>query len=334
MGTCPNCGEIVMEGDPYCSNCGTTFSWADDSQPSYEPSYSSGGYRPILDESERKKRRLESLKSTYEDSLKKAREEEKGELKLKYYEKTVEDAQKYWEESERCGLEVDGMPKMSKILSESDVDWISERHYNEETKLHIISRPEKEDLENILKATNNRARIRKNEEKHRQRHELAEKRRAVLDAIYSREGYFKHIEKGNDAALKNKFKKAVKEYGYAVRDYEKYFRSGYSSDMQRDKMPESKLTGEALDNIIAIYIKTHPLLTSKKSHNAINCEIVEMLDGEWDERLKAADLEVEEILHQRQLEKERIKEEIVDKAGDVIVGVRIAGDKIRGIFRK
>lgn len=24
MATCPNCGEIVMEGDPYCSNCGAT----------------------------------------------------------------------------------------------------------------------------------------------------------------------------------------------------------------------------------------------------------------------------------------------------------------------
>ena len=25
MPTCPNCGEIVMNGDPYCPNCGTTF---------------------------------------------------------------------------------------------------------------------------------------------------------------------------------------------------------------------------------------------------------------------------------------------------------------------
>ena len=25
MPTCPNCGEIVMKGDPYCPNCGTVF---------------------------------------------------------------------------------------------------------------------------------------------------------------------------------------------------------------------------------------------------------------------------------------------------------------------
>ena len=30
MPTCPNCGEMVMAGDPYCSHCGTTFRWADD----------------------------------------------------------------------------------------------------------------------------------------------------------------------------------------------------------------------------------------------------------------------------------------------------------------
>ena len=30
MPTCPNCGEIVMNGDPYCSHCGATFRRDDD----------------------------------------------------------------------------------------------------------------------------------------------------------------------------------------------------------------------------------------------------------------------------------------------------------------
>ena len=30
MPTCPNCGEIIMEGDPYCSHCGTAFMWYHD----------------------------------------------------------------------------------------------------------------------------------------------------------------------------------------------------------------------------------------------------------------------------------------------------------------
>ena len=36
MATCPNCGEIVMNGDPYCTNCGTTFRWYFDDEDEYE----------------------------------------------------------------------------------------------------------------------------------------------------------------------------------------------------------------------------------------------------------------------------------------------------------
>ena len=27
MPTCPDCGSIIMEGDPYCSHCGAHLSW-------------------------------------------------------------------------------------------------------------------------------------------------------------------------------------------------------------------------------------------------------------------------------------------------------------------
>lgn len=30
MATCPNCEELVMDGDPYCSHCGATFRWIDE----------------------------------------------------------------------------------------------------------------------------------------------------------------------------------------------------------------------------------------------------------------------------------------------------------------
>lgn len=32
MATCPNCREIVMNGDPYGSNCGATFRWISDEE--------------------------------------------------------------------------------------------------------------------------------------------------------------------------------------------------------------------------------------------------------------------------------------------------------------
>ena len=37
MATCPNCGEIVMNGDPYCTNCGATLRWYfDDDEDDFE----------------------------------------------------------------------------------------------------------------------------------------------------------------------------------------------------------------------------------------------------------------------------------------------------------
>lgn len=38
MPTCPNCGSIVMQGDPYCSHCGARFEWSnadEDDIPNY-----------------------------------------------------------------------------------------------------------------------------------------------------------------------------------------------------------------------------------------------------------------------------------------------------------
>ena len=33
MPTCPNCGSIVMDGDPYCSHCGAPFKWNHADEP-------------------------------------------------------------------------------------------------------------------------------------------------------------------------------------------------------------------------------------------------------------------------------------------------------------
>ncbi|MBQ2666524.1 hypothetical protein [Methanobrevibacter sp.] len=32
MNTCPNCGSIVMRGEPYCSHCGAHFRWDETSK--------------------------------------------------------------------------------------------------------------------------------------------------------------------------------------------------------------------------------------------------------------------------------------------------------------
>ncbi len=38
MPTCPNCGSIIMQGNPYCTHCGTTLSWENDD---YDSTYRS-----------------------------------------------------------------------------------------------------------------------------------------------------------------------------------------------------------------------------------------------------------------------------------------------------
>ena len=48
MPTCPNCGSIVMEGDPYCSHCGAHFKWnfTVEEEDSYDENVSSSHYAP------------------------------------------------------------------------------------------------------------------------------------------------------------------------------------------------------------------------------------------------------------------------------------------------
>lgn len=36
MYTCPSCGEIIMEGDPYCQHCGSHLNWPGKSESSHE----------------------------------------------------------------------------------------------------------------------------------------------------------------------------------------------------------------------------------------------------------------------------------------------------------
>lgn len=39
MPTCPNCGSVVMEGDPYCSHCGAHFKWSYADEADETPNY-------------------------------------------------------------------------------------------------------------------------------------------------------------------------------------------------------------------------------------------------------------------------------------------------------
>ena len=62
MVNCPNCGELVMEGDPYCSHCGATFAWSDEDD---EEDYNQLREEYIA----RKRTESEIEKGNYKDAL-------------------------------------------------------------------------------------------------------------------------------------------------------------------------------------------------------------------------------------------------------------------------
>lgn len=266
--------------------------------------------------------------------MKEAREAKNYQYRIKYYGEALEYAQDYFKKSEKFGITVEGMPDKNHLLSKSDVDWISEKLFEERYKFHIFNTDQTENLVKLLKESGNARRIKKNEEIRRQIAEENARIREIDYTISLREYYFRHIEKANELALKNKPCPALKQYIRAVRDYEKYYNGDYSKDSRESEMPAMRLTPEAVDNIMTLYIKSHPLLKSDKNSNQINEEILRLLDGDWDDLLKEADREVKKILRQKQLERQRRNEKIEDIAVDVIVGARIVGDSILNRFKR
>ena len=65
MLTCPDCGSIIMEWNPYCSHCGTYLSWSDDYRPRREsqiPNPPISFYDPMEEIGEYEKRHNELIK--------------------------------------------------------------------------------------------------------------------------------------------------------------------------------------------------------------------------------------------------------------------------------
>ena len=300
----------------------------------YENHNSYGGYRPQLSREQKNRRRLSYKKDDYERKLKEARRQTNDEYKIRYYGEALKCAEEYFEESEKLGITVDGMPDRNHLLSKDDIEWISKKHYDEFFKLHILSTDQTENLEKLLKESGNGERIKRNEETHRARNEENARRMGINHAKYLMDDYFKRIKKANELVLKNKPRHAIKEYQKAIGSYEEFFQSDYATNTMKRQMPERRLTSDDVDNIMTIYKKTHPLLTSNKGSRKINSEIREMLSWYWDDRLDESDREVAQILEQRNLERQKRKEKVEDIAVDVIVGARIVGNSILNRFRR
>ena len=301
---------------------------------SHGGSSSYGGYRPQLSPEQINRRELGYKKDGYERKLKLARNQTDDEYRIRDYCEALEYAKEYFAESERLGITIEGMPDRNHLLSKDDVDWISKKHYDEFFKVHILSTDPTENLEKLLKESGNGDRIVKNKNIRRQRSEEAARRRSIEHVKILKESYFKRIEKANELVLKNKPRHAIKEYQNAIDAYEEFFQSCYATGEMKREMPDKSLSQEDVENILTIYKKTHPLLTSNRVNEKTNREILDMLEGDWDDSLCEADREVARILELKNLKRQKRKQEVEDIAVDVIVGVRILGDSILNRFRR
>lgn len=241
-----------------------------------------------------------------------------------YYNEAVDSFDEYYELSRRYGRQIEGMPGTDNILPASDLEWISQKHYDSQSKFTLFGNTEKDELEKLLNRSGNAGVINKNVSKYRSEMEASMRQYRIERAKDLRRYYFSHIEKANGFVDEGDYKKAMKEYRKADKCWRDYFTYDYESDPQKDKMCETKFTPDAVEHMMVIYIQTHPLLTSRKKQLKINREITEMLDGRWDDKILKADWKAQEIHDEKQ---KRI-EDVQKKIGEAIGDVMILGDKL------
>ena len=220
---------------------------------------------PSLSPEQKYKIWLSNKKDRYEHKLKEARKQTDDKYRIRYYLEAMKYAWEYFEESEKWGVTVDGMPDKKHLLSKEDVRWISQKHYDEFYRFHILSTDQTENPERFLKESGNGDVIRKNEEIREERSIEATRRMGFEHTRNLKKDYFEHIQKANDLVLENKSAKAIKEYQKAIEKHDKFFQSDYLNLEMKRNMPKKSLTSEAVDHIMIIYRKTHPLLTSNRT---------------------------------------------------------------------
>ncbi len=333
MATCPDCGEIVMEGDPYCSNCGATLSWSGDEKTS------SHSYHYPTDEE-----LLRYYSKSYRDNLRYARNETDDKKAMKCYNSAIYFAGKYNELSNKLGWGGGAVPDNNHLLEPSDVERCSKIHRDNLGKGSFFNDRKEicDSCEEILNNSGNAIEINRNKRKMEARlkvqREIAAREREKSSIKSAREQYYKYLEKANDAVERDAPKFAIKNYRKAIESHETYFSKDYekydASDAKIMPQPPERLTDEARYYLLELYKNTHPLISASKKSSEVNSEIVSILVELHKDDLEKADIEVKEIIHQKELKRQRQKQQVEDVIVDGIVNTRILGEKILGKFKK
>jgi len=83
-----------------------------------------------------------------------------------YYNEAVDSFDEYYELSRRYGRQIEGMPGTDNILPASDLEWISQKHYDSQSKFTLFGNTEKDELEKLLNRSGNAGVINKNVSKY------------------------------------------------------------------------------------------------------------------------------------------------------------------------
>ena len=323
MGICPNCGEWVDDGD-ICMCCGGSGYGNDD----YDGICFSGGSSSYTPPSN--KELLRRKKERYERYLNYARSEENFPIKMRRYNEAIDYFEEYLQLSKRLGMKIEGMPSENNMLPETDLKWIGERHYKSQTKFALFGNSEKDELKKLLNRSGNAKVIKDNQKKLQKEREAQSRQFRIDQAKKERKWYFEHIKKANRLVYEDNFKKAMKEYRNAGSCWESYFKYDYENDPDRNMMPEDRFASDAVEHMMVMYVETHPLLTSNKKKIKINREILEMLDGKWDDMILEADRKAQDIYNEKQMK----RKEAIKKVGEALGDVMIFADNMLQRIRK
>lgn len=287
---------------------------------------------------------LRDYARSYNRYLEWARKASEDAEMIKYYNYALDYGEKYWDLAERKGLNGSSIPDRNNLLPTDDVGKCSSRHYELLGKAGFFTDYEtpRKGFEDLLIRSGNSHVVTSNNSRRDEHLRIERERAARNHEIYSiqssRENYFKYLNKANDAVGRDASKYAIKNYRAAIEAHETYFSKDYEqydgNNAKTMPQPPERLTDEARYYLLELYKRTHPLISSSKKSFEVNSEIVSIMVDLHKDDLEKADDEVKEIIHQKELKRQRQKQHVEDVVSDGIFEARKLGGKILGKLRK
>lgn len=262
---------------------------------------------------------------------------------IRYYKQAIEAHKKYSNYVSKRGnhkIDYKEPPKLPKRLPENAIQNCINIHRGyEERGISQHDKEVKKDCESILNETGNNSKILTNK-----REVQENKTEAHIKYLHRR--YFDKIKSGNENVESSAnyigYKLSIRSYKKAIQAHKEYFNSQYKRYDPRGyktlPQPPERLTESAIENLLLLYKKTHPLKNSSERVLKVNSEISDILMELHEEELKNADEELKKQIKQDEIEKMRIREERIEKietaVGETYAMAQIAADKISKLFKK